>query len=55
MTYSVYCIEANVILDKLFNFSGSLCVVLYVKGILIIMSWVVRQSDQMTHVKHLEE
>ena len=52
MTYSVYCIVANVILDKLFDSSVSLCVIMYMKGMLIITSWVVRQLDQMTHVKH---
>ena len=54
MTYSAYYILAKVILDTLFNFSVSLCVILYIKGILIIMSWVVRQLDQVMHVKYLE-
>ena len=43
------------VLDTLFNFSVSLCVILYIEGILIITSWVVRQLDQVTHVNYLEE
>ena len=55
MTYSVYYLVANVVLDTLFNFSVSLCVILSIKGILIITSWVARQLDQVMHVNYLEE